>query len=157
MRFLTLTLAFLALPTFAQNNHDDHLSTLDGLRVLHAWTPATHDDHALIYMEISNTRDEKVMLEGAETDLATKATLVGFTLVDGKATYQALPAMPIAPGSDLDLEPNALAFKLEGLKDHLHQGDEFELELETSLGHLHVHVAVESEGAHQHSHAGHSH
>lgn len=136
---------------------DHHVAEMSGLRVVHAWAAATEDDHALVFMEIENTSDAPIEIEGAETEIAEEVHLVGFALVNGETTYQHLPSVPVAPGSELMLAPNGLAFELHELAEHLHHGEEFELELETSAGHVDLHVQIEPEGATQHSHAGHQH
>lgn len=165
MRFFALPVLFMvAAPLLAHDHdhshghdHDHHLAELDGLRVIHAWTPATEGDHTLVFMEIENARDAAVEIEGAESAIAEDAHLVGFTLVDGVTSYQELPSVPVAPRSELILAPSGLAIELHGLTEHLHQGEEFEMELETSAGHIDLHVQIEAEGATKHSHAGHNH
>lgn len=158
MRKLLLA-AILIVPTlaWAQDDHDDHLTELDGLRAVHAWTRATSGGEALVFAELENLSTDEVLVEGAETAIAAGAELVGFELVDGEPAYTPLPPVPMAPGRELHLEPDGLAIRLTGLLRDLAEGDEFEMHLETSVGELELHVAVENENATQHSHAGHSH
>jgi periplasmic copper chaperone A len=66
--------------------------------------------------------------------------------------------MPIPAGSELDLEPNALFFKLEGLKQALVEGEDYEVEVHfAEAGSGLVEVEIEAADAIQHSHAGHAH
>ncbi|TGD67328.1 copper chaperone PCu(A)C [Tabrizicola sp. WMC-M-20] len=159
MRQLSLITALLlaATPLAAADDGHHHLTEADGLRVVHAWTPATSGPEALIYMEIENRSDAAVTLTGAETADGQRAELVGFTYTDGTEAWQVLPEMPLAAGQHLDLLPRTLALRLTGLATPLTKGDEIDLELSFSDQHLDVHVAVEDAGATGHSHAGHTH
>lgn len=158
MRFiLALCLAVSPLASMAENDHSDHVSHLDGLRALHAWTRATDDDHALLFVELENKGDQAVTLTGGESDIAASAQLVGFRMTDGQGGYAPIPMVPIAPGAELVLAPEALALHLDGLARSLVEGDSFEAELEFDAGHLVIHVEVEAENARQHGHAGHAH
>ena len=153
---LLTALSVATSPALAQDGHA-HLSEADGLRIVHAWTPATSGTDALVYMEIENGTDSPVTLSGAEAPDGTRADLVGFTYADGTETWQVLPEMPIAAGQHLDLAPRSLALRLSGLAAPLTEGDEIEIEVLFGDRHMDVHVEVEAEGATAHSHAGHSH
>ncbi|GHG98640.1 copper chaperone PCu(A)C [Pseudodonghicola xiamenensis] len=158
MRHLLLVAALLAPALVsAEERHDHHLSELQGVRALHAWTRATGADKALVFVELENDSPRRIVIEGAGTDIAKSAGLVGFQLVDGEPSYSALPPLPIEPGREMHLDPNGMAILLTGLTHELTEGEEFDLHLETSLGELELHVAVEAANASQHSHAGHSH
>ncbi|MFN3273270.1 MAG: copper chaperone PCu(A)C [Paracoccus sp. (in: a-proteobacteria)] len=158
MRLIPLVAALIltAAPLAAQHGHD-HLSEADGLRILHAWTPATSGPEALIYMEIENGSDHALTLTGAETEDGQRADLVGYEYVNGVETWQVLPEMPVAAGQHLDLEPRGLALRLSNLTAPLAEGDELEIEVMFGDLHLDVHVEVEAAGATAHRHAGHSH
>ncbi|WP_346911206.1 copper chaperone PCu(A)C [uncultured Roseibium sp.] len=149
--------AFAGPATASDDDHDHHLSELHGVKAIHAWTRATSDDHALVFVEIENETDKEVILLGGEADNAGSVDLVGFQLVDGKAVYTPLPQVPVAAGSELHLEPEALAMRLEGLTGKLEKGQEFEMEIEFDIGHMDVHVTIEAADAKTHSHAGHAH
>lgn len=150
-------LAFAATPLAADDDHVDHLAEAAGLRIVHAWTPATKTSESLIYMEIENGSQTLHTLTGAATEDGQQGELVGFTYVDGVESWQALPGMPIAAGQHLDLAPRAMALRISDLNGPLAEGDEIEIEVLFGDLHLDVHVAVEAEDATQHSHAGHSH
>lgn len=157
---LLLFVALSGLPVWAQDtghSHDPHVAALDGLRVLHAWTPATDTKGALIYMEIENGTKDRVTLDGADTADGQTVELVGFAYTDGIESWQGLGAMPIDPGQHLDLEPRRLALRLIGLKGPIAEGDEIEIDVTFGDRHLDVHVAVEAADAVAHGHAGHGH
>lgn len=149
-------LTVMALPAIAEDGHD-HLAEAEGLRILHAWTPATSGPDALIYMQIENESDRTLTLSGARTEGGQAARLVGFAYADGVETWQPLPEMPIAAGQYLDLAPRGLALQMSGLTAPLTRGDTLLIEVIFGDMHLDVGVQVEAEDASAHSHAGHSH
>lgn len=158
MRTFSLVTVFaLATTPLAAQDDNDHLSEIDGLRVVHAWTAATSGTEALIYMEIENNMETLQTLTGAKIENGLTAELVGFTYFDGVEAWKVLPGIPIAAGQHLDLAPRAIAFRLSGLDSALNVGDEVEMEVMFGDLHLDVHVAVEAESATDHSHAGHNH
>lgn len=136
---------------------DDHLSTIGDVRLLHGWTRATGDDSALIFVEIENDGTTPVTLIGGASDLAEGAVLVGFTTVNGAPTYQELPALPVAPGTEMVLAPQGVALRLEGLSRDLDEGDSFEVIISFAEADVALSVEVEAANATQHSHAGHAH
>ena len=158
LRFLS-TFAFVlsASAAVAADDHDAHQAELDGLHLLHAWTPAPEGSSALIFVEIENESDTPAILLGADTDIAQKVELVGFRLKDGAGVYEPLPQLPIAPGNTLVLKPNAVALQVTGLTSHLHKGDAFDIHVEFQRGEVEMTVQVEASSAAQHSHAGHNH
>lgn len=136
---------------------DDHLATVGDVRLLHGWTRATGDDTALIFVEIENSGEEPVTLTGGASDLAEAAALVGFTTVDGESAYKELPALPVAPGTEMVLAPKGVALRLDGLSRDLAKGDSFEVVLSFAHAEVKLIVEVEAANATQHSHAGHAH
>lgn len=138
-------------------NNDAHLSTMGDLRLLHGWTRATRDDSALVFVEIENAGTTPVTLTGVTTDLAKSATLVGFTLKEGEPSYPELPALPVAPSTEMVLVPQGVALRLDGLSRDLVKGDSFEVIVTFEEGEVAVNVEVEAADATQHSHAGHAH
>ncbi|WP_404403528.1 copper chaperone PCu(A)C [Pelagibacterium halotolerans] len=168
IRAVLLSLALVATPSFAKDEpskehhtaheeDDDHVSEGHGVRAVHAWTHATRDHHALVFVEIENNSNTEVTLVGGEAGNANSAALVGFALVDGEPDFVELPGMPIPAGGEVVLAPNGLAIKLDGLSGDLHEDESFEMELAFDFGHLDIVVAVETADASQHSHAGHQH
>lgn len=147
------------------DSHDDdkheeetrHVSELIHLRALHAWTNATRDRDAHVYVELENTGSETITLTGAHAELAQTAQLTGFRLVDGEPQHAPIETMPLDPSSTLVLSPNGLSIQLEGLSSALVEGEHFDVHLDTDVGRLTLHVEVESASARQHGHAGHNH
>lgn len=143
------------------HDHDEdeahHLAEHNGVRALHAWTPATDGPSALVFVTIENRSGKDVRLEGAESELAEAAELVGFQMQDGEPAYVALPFVPVKPGRELVLQPNGLAIRLTGLSRPLSKGGEIEVEFHFDTGHIAMHVQVEAANAANHSHAGHQH
>ncbi|XGA79493.1 copper chaperone PCu(A)C [Halomonas sp. CH40] len=142
------------------DSHDDdakHVSELANLRALHAWTNATRDRDAHIYVELENTGTDTIILTGAHAEIAQTAQLTGFRLVDGEPQHAPIEAMPLDPSSTLVLSPNGLSIQLEGLSKALEEGEHFDVHLDTDAGRLELDVEVESASARQHSHAGHAH
>lgn len=179
---LILALALLTMPAFADDddhNHDDHeehaehdhddhdehahddddsdhLSELDGIRILHGWTTATEEDHAHVYVEIENNRDTAVSLTGAETNLTDQTMFVGAPLNPNDDPVT-IPQIDIAAGSEFDLSPETVYIELEELSAPLSEGDEFDIVLVFGEEEVELHVEVLEAGATQHPHAGHNH
>jgi len=78
-----LALSCLAIALPAMGEEDSHLSEKDGVRLVHAWTNATSDDHANVYLEIENTSGKIVTLTGGKSDLAEEVELMGAAIKAG--------------------------------------------------------------------------
>lgn len=154
MRLILLLIA-LAAPVSAQEH--GHVAEADGLRVVHAWTPATDSSDALVYMEVENRGDGPVTLTGAAAEAAGSAALVGHALNDGETTWTPLPGVPVDAGGELRLEPNVLAIRLTNLQAPLEEGTRLDMTLLFEDVVLPIGVTVEPEGATKHAHAGHVH
>ncbi|WP_102868297.1 copper chaperone PCu(A)C [Pseudovibrio exalbescens] len=139
------------------NDHAAHEAAAHGIHGLHAWTRATDDDHALVFVELKNESDHEVHLTGGHSAIAETVTLVGFQMQEGEAVYVPIPQVPVQPEGELDLMPNGLALQLDGLARPLAKGESFEVEIVFDQGHLMMPVQVEAYNATQHSHAGHMH
>ncbi|PWV98778.1 hypothetical protein DFR52_10467 [Hoeflea marina] len=135
----------------------EHVSELDGVRIIHAWTRATSTPEALVYLELENRSGRTVSLIGGESESGSAVTLVGLRFRDGAAELVTLPAVPVKDGAELHLDPEGLALRVEGLKEPLHPGDVIEIEVRLESGHVDVDVEVEAADATGHSHAGHAH
>lgn len=135
----------------------NHKASIGQLILLHAWTAATDDENTFVYMDIDNGRSEQITLLGATSNIAEDVELVGFQLKSGSATYTSLPLLPIAAGAEMNLRPQAAAFRMNGLTTSLQEGDEFTLRISFDIGEVAMMVQVEREGATEHSHAGHKH
>ncbi len=136
---------------------DAHLSTMGDVRLLHGWTRASSDDTALVFVEIENTGTDTVTLTGGAAELAENVALVGFRLEDGTAAYPELPALPIAPGTEMVLAPEGVALRLDDVARELTEGDSFEVTVAFAGAEVPLTVEVEAANATQHSHAGHAH
>lgn len=160
---LTSALMALTLPALAADTHDhdhdeiEHAFEIAGLHVVHPWMRATTGREGVLFLELHNEGDVPVSLMGAEADWAETATLVGYVLKNGDVTANPLPAIPVAPGRTLDLEPNVLAIQFTGLRAPLVEGHPVALHLITSAGEIEIDAAVEPATALHHSHAGHQH
>lgn len=149
-----LTLAASA----AAEEHDHHVGTLQGLRVIHAWTRATDGGTAYVFCDIENSGARDAQLIGGDSAVGSDTALVGFRLNSaGEGVYEILPSIPVKAGGKMALMPEGAAIRLDGLGAPLEQGDEFEIELEFDTGHMEIHVSVEAPNARAHSHAGHDH
>lgn len=153
MRFLAFAFALAATPLMAQ----DHLAEANGLRVLHAWTPATpKGTDALIYMEIENTSATEVLLTGGTAE-GQALPLAGFGYGAAGAAWTDLPGLPIAPGGELRLEPQVLALRWPTVPLDLTEGADVEIAVHLGTETLQAHVEIGAPGATAHSHAGHGH
>jgi len=157
MRACLLSLLLIAAAPALAETHDDHVAEAEGLRVLHAWTPATAKGaDALVYMEVENTSAAEVMLTGGEAEGAA-LELVGFSYGAAGEAWTVLPGLPIPARADVDLEPKVLALRWSSVPMDLVPGAELEIEVEVGGHHLHAHVEIGAAGATGHSHAGHNH
>ncbi len=141
----------------AEDHDDHHVSELNGVRAVHAWTRSTSGNTALVFVDIENGSDAIVLIEGGHSEDAATVELVGFRLKDGQPVYEPVGSVPVSPGKEMQLAPERLALRLSGLRQPLEEGGEFEMEIVFDIGEIDVHVAVEAADATQHSHAGHSH
>jgi copper(I)-binding protein len=148
----------------AHDDHDDHwaeksdhLSEVDGLRILHAWTNATEGDHARVYMDIENTGTQVVTLKGGDAEIAGEVHLMAMDIAN-PGTFAELEEMPIPAKSEFMLAPNMVFLELHEIATHLHKGEAFDMHVMIEpFGEIEIHVEVEAEDANQHSHAGHNH
>jgi len=157
MRVLLLCLATLAATPVLAEDHDHHLAEAEGLRILHAWTPAAAKGaDALIYMEIENTSATEAMLTGGEA-LGRALDLVGFSYSAAGESWAVLPGLPVPQGGEVDLMPKVLALRLADLPEALAEGEELEIEVEIGGQHVQTHAEITAANAGAHSHAGHNH
>jgi periplasmic copper chaperone A len=140
-----------------EDGHEHHEGEAHGVRAVHAWTRATSDRTALVFVDIENGSDHDISITGGETEIADSVELVGFQLNDGNSVYVALPPVPIKAGTEMTLAPMGLALRLNGVKQPLVQGEEHEIEIEFDFGHIEMFFQVEDANARHHSHAGHQH
>lgn len=169
-RYASIILAALLVPAaaFAEGSghghateegvsEDEHVTELDHVRLVHAWSRATDGDETLVFMEIENGGDAAVVLTGGETAVAAAVEVVGYQLQGGTGTHVVLGDVPIAAGARMTLAPDGVALRLTGLSEPLHEGESFALKVLLGDRAADVTVAVEAATALQHSHAGHDH
>jgi hypothetical protein len=150
-------------PSHEETGHEEagheeaghHVVTTGDLRLIHAWSRATDDDEALVFLEIENNGTSPAALTGGETAIAKTVEVVGFQLQNGAGTYVPLGEVPIAPGTEMVLAPEGVALRLSGLSQPLRQGETLALEIHLGDQNADVTVDIEAPDARQHSHAGH--
>lgn len=141
-----------------EDAHAEHVSELNGMRSVHAWTRASHKgDDALVFVSLENESNKTILFKGGEFAHAKSVELVGFTMQDGKDLYVPIAEMPIEAGQTMVLAPKSLALRLNRIDEDLHEGEMVEMHLLFDVGEMHVSVNVEAENAMRHSHAGHIH
>ncbi|MEM8788332.1 MAG: copper chaperone PCu(A)C [Pseudomonadota bacterium] len=139
------------------DDHSDHLARLDGVEVLHAWTRATSDDSAAVYLEVRNESDAEIRISGGTTDMAASVEVFGASLTAGGDPVS-LDVFPVAAGAAFAFDPGGVFLHLDGLTERLEKGADFAIALSIEpLGTLDITVEVEAANATQHSHAGHNH
>ncbi len=155
MRALLIALALLAPPALSQTK--DHLAEKDGLRVLHAWTPAAaKGTEALIYLEVENTSPAPTTLTGGNA-MGQPLDLVGFSYGAAGEDWTILPGLPVPAGADLHLEPEVLALRWTDLPADLAEGGDLRIDVHLGPHALPVAVEIGAADATGHSHAGHGH
>lgn len=139
------------------HDHDHHSAEAGDITVTHPWARAASvGGNTFVFMEFHNAggADE---LEGAHTEIAESARIVGISFAGGAQSTQPFDSFDI-PHGDFDFDPAGVAILLEGLTTNLAEGEVFELELIFHhAGKMDIQVEVEAANATQHSHAGHSH
>jgi copper(I)-binding protein len=156
-RPFTVALALLATPLAAQDEHAGHVAEAHGLHLLHPWTRATNGDTALVFVEIANEGRAAVTLTGASSPAAADGMLAGFRLGEGEGSYEAVGTVPLRPGASLELAPEQLVIRLDGLTQPLQKGGHLDVVLDTSAGPVAFEASIEAATARHHSHAGHAH
>lgn len=158
MRAALLSLALLAAPpALSETVGHAHLAEADGLRVLHAWTPATPaDSDALVYLEVENRSAAEAMLTGGEA-MGRPLDLVGFSYGASGESWTVLPGLPIPAGAEMDLEPKVLALRWTDVPVDLVEGADLDITVTLGDARLQAEVEIGARDATAHSHAGHSH
>lgn len=83
--------------------------------------------------------------------------LTASLLKDGTGSYLPVDAVPVPAHGILQLMPERLAQRLNGLTVPLHQGETLSMQITLGGRTADVTVAIKPEGARRHSHAGHKH
>ncbi len=136
---------------------DKHVGRVGDLKILHVWTRATSSlsQPVDIFLEIENARNAD-QLVGAASDIAAKAAIVGLSYKPGTVAF--LESAEVPARGQLVLEPDGIAIRLEGLKQPLKQGQDFQIRLTfQNAGSVMVTGEVMAANARRHGHAGHGH
>ena len=137
---------------------DVHLAEAGDLRILHAWTNATDDDTARVFMEVQNTGAEPVVVIGGEAAIATGHGVEGVPLTPDGDPVPLSDGLPVGGGRDVALSPDGAYLRLTGLTADLVEGETFDMTLLLEPGRrIEVTVEVFGESVREHPHAGHEH
>lgn len=159
MRACLFALSLLAsTPALAETaGHDPHLAEIDGLRVVHVWTPATSaGSDALIYLEIENRSGAEAVLTGARA-MGQTLDLVGFSYGAEGESWTVLPGLPVPVGGEVTLEPQVLALRWTSVPVDLVKGADLDIEVALGGQMLQAEAEIGASDATAHSHAGHGH
>jgi periplasmic copper chaperone A len=116
----SLALSLLALPARAAE------WTLNGATVDCAWTEATQNGIAPVYMEIRADDRGSQRLLSAASDFAEAAEVDSYTRVAGVLRRQRIEYLPIEANQAVQLLPGGYHVLLVGLKEPLIAGTSFE-------------------------------
>lgn len=138
--------AALALPATAHDGSATH--DKGDVSVSHVYTVAgSATAHAIeVFMTIENTGDDPVVLTGAEIDFAAPGLFHAPTIGDdGTLAVRTVPAVEIAAGQILTMQPGGLRVVFNDVQQVLTAGDHFEAHLAfEGLGQLDIEVDVEA-------------
>jgi copper(I)-binding protein len=138
----SLALSLAALPARAAE------WTLNGATVDCAWTEATQNGTAPVYMEVRADARGAQRLVSAASDLAEAAEIDSYTRVAGVLRRQRIEYLPVEASQAVQLLPGGYHVLLAGLKEPLIAGTSFEawVEFEPAGGFL-IQVQVVPPGA----------
>lgn len=162
MRFITLCAAALAVAfttSVASAHHDGEIVEKNGVRASHAHTaePAAASHGIDVYLTIENLSDAPDRLIAAEVPFAAPGRFEANVLgADGTLTVAVVPAVALAPGQTVTMQPGGLRLVFDDVKRELHAGDHFELTLTFETAGTLVMVG-EVEAADQHGGEDHHH
>ena len=155
---LRALLILATLPLAAAAQDDEHVTEVEGLRILHAWTNAGTEATAEVYMELENGGDEPVSLAEIAAPAAEIGTIVASPVRAAGGVPETLDGLLLPPGVTTVLEPRGIYVLLSGVEAPREEGDVLDLTLVFDrLGEVEVPVLVEAADATEHSHAGHDH
>ena len=155
---LVPALVACAVPVVARSQEQSpHVTMIEGLRVLHAWSAATEaGSDALIYLEIENATAKVTTLTGART-MGAELELVGWGYTSAGETLAVLAQISVPPGRSIRLEPKGLALKWADIPIDLVEGTHPELEIDLGGHRLKTGIEIGASDATAHSHGGHDH
>ncbi|KAJ55544.1 hypothetical protein ACMU_12690 [Actibacterium mucosum KCTC 23349] len=157
MRAFAIALMLAATPVLASEDHDDdahHLAEAEGIRILHAWA---REGEARIYMEIENTGEQSVTLEGGEIEGLGELVLMAMPISATGGDIAPIKEMRIRGGGAFALTPEGMFLMLEAPADWT-AGQHVDAHVALHpLGEVEIEVEVFAAGTDQHPHAGHNH
>jgi periplasmic copper chaperone A len=140
-------------------HHGETPVQVGAISVTHSWTQETSASaHSIsVYTTIDNHGDEADRLVAASVSFADDGILRAPVLGDDGAVRMVdVPAVEIAPGQSLTLEPGSVHVVLPNVQEAFVEGDHFHMELEfENAGSVRVAVDVDRR-PHDHDH-GHDH
>jgi copper(I)-binding protein len=146
---MSLIIAGLALSLLAMPAKADQWSR-NGVTVVCPWAEATRNGitNAPVYMGIYATSQAEQRLMEASSPIAERGEIASYTRVAGILRRQRIQFLPIPAGQAVQLLPGGYHVFLDGLKEPLIAGNNFELLLEFEpAGNLQVEVQVVPIGA----------
>ncbi len=154
-----LTLAALAATMVAGAalaHHDEDVFAKGDVVVSHAWTYENAETaHAMrVYLTIENTGTAPDRLTAASVTFADAVLLEGQAIgADGSLETRQFPAIAVAPGQVLTMQPGAVWIELQGVQRTFDAGDHFHMAVTfENAGSVEIDVEVEATGEHDHDH-----
>lgn len=159
VRNTVLAAALVVLPFAATAHHVGEVWQAGSITVSHAWTEETGAmAHGIeVYLTIGNSGEEPDRLIAAETDF-TEAGVFQASILDddGSLIIKEVPAIQIAAGQALTMQPGGVHIVLQDVKRHLEGGEHFDMTLTfANAGTIEIEVEVEHGEDHDHDHDGH--
>ncbi|MBB5190513.1 hypothetical protein HNQ50_001235 [Silvimonas terrae] len=126
--------------------------TAAAVSIVQAWSPATPPgaETGAAYFTINNRSGAADVILGANSAVATEASVHEMKMAGGMMQMRAVPKLSLAPKASVTFSPHGYHVMLTGLKKPLKEGDHFKLALQLQhAGAVEVDVVVEGLGASQ--------
>jgi len=153
---LASSLAAFMAAGVAVAHHGETPVQVGAMSVSHSWTEETSATaHSLsVFTTIDNFGDEADRLIAANTDFSEAGVFRAPVLTDdGALQVVDVPAVEVAPGQTLTLEPGGIHIVLSDVQQAFVEGDHFHMELEfEKAGSMRVAVDVEHRHDREHDH-----
>jgi periplasmic copper chaperone A len=152
-RAVALAAALLASPALA--HHAGDIFQAGDMVVSHAWTQETSGtSHAIeVFVTVSNEGSNADRLIGATTSFTNRGVFQAPVLnASGSLAVTEVPALEIAPGQSITLQPGGIRVVLPNVQREYGAGSHFHMTLEfETAGMVEIDVKVD-EAAHEHEH-----
>ena len=153
-RGVALAAALLASPAFA--HHAGDIFQAGDMVVSHAWTQETSGtSHAIeVFLTVANEGATADRLIGATTSFTNRGVFQAPVLnASGSLAVSEVPALEIAPGQSITLQPGGIRVVLPNVQREYGAGSHFHMTLEfETAGMLEIDVEVD-EATHEHEHS----